>query len=194
MSDEPINVYIFDDSNRFKQYLKLNHPSFPDRRAFFVKNDTDLKVFAHWGEKVAEDLRHEVSHGYLHSVIPSIPLWMDEGLAEYFELPRGKHGFHRQHVFHLASKVQTDDWKPDLKRLEALSDANEMTQLDYAESWLWMHYLLETKESRRKLVQDQLARLRMMGDAEPLSNHIKGSEPDIENQLLDHLTELANQL
>jgi hypothetical protein len=57
MSDEPIQVYLFDDEKRYQRYLKQNHPQFPNRRAFFLKNDTELKVFAYWGEFVAEDLR-----------------------------------------------------------------------------------------------------------------------------------------
>ncbi len=194
MSDEPINIYIFDEAERYKDYLAANHPTFPDRRAFFVKNDTVLRVYAHWGDRVGEDLRHEVTHGYLHSVVPVIPLWMDEGLAEFFEVPRGKRGFHPQHVFHLASKVKKDNWRPDLKRLETLTDANELTQMDYAESWLWMHFLLETSDEHRKLVQDQLARLRMMGEAEPLSAQIEKQMDNAEDQLLAHLAELANQL
>ena len=53
------------------------------RRAFFVETDTQLSVYAQWGDRVAEDLRHEVTHGYLHAVVPNVPLWIDEGLAEF---------------------------------------------------------------------------------------------------------------
>ena len=39
-----------------------------------------------------------MAHGYLHSAFPSIPLWLDEGLAEYFETPRGDAGLNGRHV------------------------------------------------------------------------------------------------
>ncbi|MGI9519223.1 MAG: hypothetical protein ACR2NP_19380 [Pirellulaceae bacterium] len=194
MSDEPINVYLFDDEKRFRKYLKQNYPLFPERRAFFVKNDTDLKVFAHWGEFVGEDLRHEVTHGYLHSVIPSLPLWLDEGLAEYFELPRGRNGFHRDHIFFLTGKARSSQWQPDLKRLELLTDPRALTQQDYAESWLWVHYLMETRPELRKLLQDQLARLRMTGEANPLSAYLSEMSEDSDSELIDHLTALAQQI
>ena len=74
------------------EYLTRNFPSVPSRRAFFLETDTRLAVYAHWSDRVAEDLRHEVAHGYLHSVVPGLPLWLDEGLAEYFEVPRGQNG------------------------------------------------------------------------------------------------------
>jgi hypothetical protein len=193
MSDEPINVYVFDNEERFAEYMQLNHPGFPRRRALFVKNDTDLRVFAHWGAQVGDDLRHEVTHGYLHSVVPAIPLWMDEGLAEYFELPRGQNGFHRQHIACLVAAAKSDNWVPDLKRLESLRDPAAMTQLDYAESWLWVHYLLETTPDRRKVIQDQLARLRMTGEADSLSSHFESIDPNLSSGVIDHLAQLAGQ-
>lgn len=191
MSDEPINVYLFDDEKRFTRYLKQNHPLFPNRRAFFVKNDTDLKVYAHWGDHVGEDLRHEVTHGYLHSVVPNIPLWLDEGLAEYFELPRGSNGVHHQHIYHLTEVARREDWTPSLRRLEQLNNAAEMTQLDYAESWLWVHYLMESHPDGRKLLQDQLARLRMTGDTESLSEHLDIHEAE---PVVTHLADLGAKI
>ena len=85
-SDEPINIYLFKKGDEFREYMKREHPKFPDRRAFFLKNDTTLTVLAYWGDRVGEDLRHEVTHGYLHSVVPNLPLWLDEGIAEYLSL------------------------------------------------------------------------------------------------------------
>ncbi len=192
-SDEPINVYLFENEKRFRNYMAKHHPQFPKRRAFFVKNDTKLKVYAFWGDQVGEDLRHEIAHGYLHAVVPNIPLWLDEGLAEYYEVPRGKAGFNRRHIYHLVTELKENQWKPNLSRLEELATANEMTQLDYAESWLWIHFLLRSPEHAR-LVQNQLARLRMMGTAEPLSSIVGNELDDSESLLLEHLADLADQL
>lgn len=197
VSDEPIHVYLFDDPQRFAEYMEAHHPDFPKRRAFFVKNDTDLRVYAHWGPQVGEDLRHEVTHGYLHSVVNRIPLWLDEGLAEYFELPRGSGGFHRRHVVHLVEAARSADWVPDLLRLESLPGPAEMTQTDYAEAWLWVHFLLNTSQSRQQLLQDQLARWRLEGDAGPFSDLLHngpGILPvDYEAELVDHLEQLAHR-
>ena len=55
LSDEPIHVYLFEDQSRFQKFMVQNHPAFPSRRAFFVKNDTTLMVYAYWGNRVAED-------------------------------------------------------------------------------------------------------------------------------------------
>ena len=69
-----------------------------------------------------------------------------------------------------------------------------MTQLDYAESWLWIHFLLESSPDHAKLIQDQLARLRMTGEAEPLGSRIYESIDNADTLVLDHLAYLAEQL
>jgi len=193
-SDEPINVYLFEDENRFRKFIRKNYPRIPLRRAFFLKNDTSLNVFAHWNDNVSRDLSHEVTHGYLHSVIPNLPLWLDEGLAEYFEVTRGRHGINRPHVLELSQSFRRGDWKPDLSRLESLNDPGQMSQLDYAESWLWVHFLLESEDGSPKLLRDQLARLRMKGESDSLSSFLSKRAEDPTAQVTRHLKRLAEEL
>lgn len=189
-SDEPIKVYLFDNDDHYDAYMRKHHPGFPHRRAFFVKNDTTLSVYAYWGEKVGEDLRHEVTHGYLHSVVSNLPLWLDEGLAEYFEVPRGRHGYNWRHIELLINKLDSEQWKPDLARLDTLIYPDQMTQLDYAESWLWAHFFIETEsyrlENLRRNVNDLIAK----GEAEPLSETVYRFEKDPQQTLIAYLREL----
>jgi hypothetical protein len=173
ISDEPIHVYLFADADRFAQFMRHHYPDFPQRRAFFVETDTKLAVYAHWGDRVAEDLRHEVAHGYLHAVIQHLPLWLDEGLAEYFETPRGTHGLNRAHVEELSSLAAAGRWVPNLRRLEALKSPSEMSQTEYAEAWAWVHFLLETEPRRRQLLQTYLADLRRDAAIPPLSFYLR---------------------
>ena len=63
LSDEPIHVYLFEDADRFEAFVRLYYPDFPPRRAYFLETDTRLQVYAQRGDRVAEDLRHEVTHG-----------------------------------------------------------------------------------------------------------------------------------
>jgi hypothetical protein len=193
-SDEPIHVYLFESEERFDEFLEEHHPEFPARRAFFVESDTRLAVYAQWGERVAEDLRHEVAHGYLHSVVRSIPLWLDEGLAEYFEVPRGQGGVNRPHVQLLLERLLKQGWRPNLARLEALDAAGDMTQDDYAESWAWAHWMLETDPARKQLLQQHLDVLRRQGNAEPLSSSLRRICPVPEQALVEHLVALGPRL
>jgi hypothetical protein len=186
VSDEPIHVYLFPTAERLESYLHVHYPTLPNRRAFFVESDTRLTVYAYWGDRVAEDLRHEVAHGYLHAVVPGLPLWLDEGLAEYFEVPRGLSGVNRPHLDQLTS-ANVPDWKPNLERLESLSATGEMTQADYAESWAWVHFLLESSPERQDLLRGYLRSLGKPQRREPLSQALRRADSDYAQHMLEHL-------
>jgi len=190
LPNDPIHVYLFENEKRFTGYLAKFFPDFPTRRAFFVERDSTLAVYAHWGDRVAEDLRHEVAHGYLHSAFPAIPLWLDEGLAEYFETPRGDSGLNRPHVTLLNSLAAQGAWQPNLTRLEAFDSVAHMEQVDYAESWAWVHLLLETIPARRELLQNYLRGLRRDGPPEPLSAQVARSMAQPDQVLREHLAAL----
>lgn len=191
--NEPIHVYLFGNEGDYREYVGREFPGFPERRAIFVETDVRLTVYAHWSDHVAEDLRHEVAHGYLHSAVPNLPLWLDEGLAEYFEVGRGRQGLNRTHVDYLRAQQTTATWAPNLPRLEQLTAASNMTQLDYAESWLWVHYMLDTPE-RSAALSEYLATLRKGEPVDSLSatlaRRLSGAGT-ANAELLGHLQSLA---
>jgi hypothetical protein len=165
-SQEPIQVYLFESTEELQRFARTRYPNFPERRAFFMESDTRLAVYAFWGDRVAEDLRHEVAHGYLHASVPRLPLWLDEGIAEFFEVARGEQGLNRPHVEELRAALAVGKWKPDLARLRALSDGSAMTQLDYAESWLWVHWLIRGTPQGKATLQTYLRSLRSQPEQE----------------------------
>ena len=194
ISDEPVHLYLFENPQRYDAFVARQFPTFPARRAFFVETDTTLAVFAAWQDRIAEDLRHETTHGYVHAVVPTIPLWLDEGVAEYFEVPRAEGGVHRGHVAHLAGRILEGTWRPDLARMEALASAGELSQDHYAEAWCWVHWLLRTTPERRRLLQDNLAAIRRDTKAAPLSvaiRHAPGTPADLAVALRAHVESLA---
>jgi hypothetical protein len=189
--NEVIHVYLFRDAETYGQYLARHFPGVPPRRAFFLESDTELAVYAHWSDRVAEDLRHEVAHGYLHAVAPGLPLWLDEGLAEFFEVPRGQNGLNRPHLDLLSDMMQHDGWQPDLERLERLRDAGQLDQRDYAESWAWVYALLHSEPEQRELLTGYLAEIHERGAAtEPLSKRLAAHHDEPERTLAKYLAGL----
>jgi Protein of unknown function (DUF1570) len=193
LSDEPIHVYLFRKADQFEAYMRARHPELPARRAFFVETDTRLSVYAYWGDRVAEDLRHEVVHGYLHAAVPHLPLWLDEGLAEYFEVPRGLSGLNRPHVDQLADRSD-GQWRANLKRLEQLQSTTDMTQVEYAESWAWVHYLLESSPRNKQLLRDYLQQLIKATPHAPLSDQLERADPRYGQRLAEHLAIVRQSL
>jgi hypothetical protein len=193
LSDEPIHVYLFETSEQFREFMQRNYPSFPSRRAFFVETDTRLAVYAFWGDRIAEDLRHETAHGYLHAIVPNLPLWLDEGLAEYFEVSRGHDGVNAPHVEELMLRFNQGGWRPDLARLERLESVADMTQFDYAESWAWVHFMLHTTKERRDVLFRYLTQLRERVPPTPISVTIRETGARVQESLVEHVMELEKR-
>jgi hypothetical protein len=186
-SDEPIHVYLFESSETYGAFALKYFPSHAPRRAFFLETDTRLNVYAQWGDNVAEDLRHEVTHGYLHATVRNMPLWLDEGIAEYFEVPRGQQGLNKSHVDLLAARQGTGEWSPDLTRLEQLTSAADMTQQDYAEAWLWVHLMLESSPDRHAALKTYFADLRREGTTAPLSVRLREADSSPHRSVAEHV-------
>jgi hypothetical protein len=190
---EPIHVHLFRDHEQYAQFVKRHYPLVPQRRAFFLETDTRLAVYAQWSDRLGEDLRHEVAHGYLHAVLPNLPLWLDEGLAEYFEVPRGHEGLNPPHVELLGELIEHEGWKPNLEKLETITDCAKMTQQHYAEAWAWVHFLLQSEPARRDLLQGYLADLRRHGTAEPFSLRLATLHVEPERTLQEYVIALREE-
>lgn len=191
---EPIHVFLFADESAYRAHVAHKYPEFPERRAIFVETDVQLSIYAHWSDHVADDLRHEVAHGYLHSSVPNLPLWLDEGLAEYFEVARGRRGVNQPHIDFLLEQQRTHGWQPNLDRLEHLTAAETMGQADYAEAWLWVHFMLESFDGGRDVLASYLAALRNGLPATSLSATLAQQSLDpasADAALVSHLRRLA---
>jgi hypothetical protein len=190
-SDEPIHVYLFDSTERFEQFMRLHYPQFPDRRAFFVETDVQLSIYARWGDQMADDLRHEVTHGYVHAVVPGIPVWIDEGIAKYFEVPRGQQGVNRPLLDRLLARIEREHWQPNLPRLEQFPPTYNMTQDDYAESWAWAHFLMESRPEYLEILRAYLAEVRRARTTQPLSMRLATRIERPDQAMVDHVRGLA---
>ena len=190
---EPIHIYLFDNEDHFRSFMRLHHPDFPTRRAFFLETKSRMEIYAQGGERLAEDLRHEVTHGYLHSVVPNLPLWLDEGLAKYYEVPRGRHGLNRPLIELFKNRPPSKPWNMNWRRLEKIQPDEEMTLEDYAEAWAWVHFLLEDRPEYHEVLCRYLADLRRDGTAEPLSARMAAIVPQPEIVMVEHLRKILGE-
>ena len=186
-SNKPVVVHLFGNEQSYAAYMRHKYPGLPPRRAFFVGSPTELTVYAFWGDNVEEDLRHEYTHGVLHASLRTVPLWLDEGLAEYFET-RHTIGtrLHPQHTERLAQAV-ANGWKPDLSRLEKLEDVNQMQRADYQEAWAWIHYLLHEAPDGRGLLIDYCHSLSANAHTQSFAAELKDLYPDADRRLQNYI-------
>lgn len=179
---DQVTVYLFSDEASYREYLDVTWPDLPDRRAYFVGTSRELAVYTFWGNRTLEDLRHEYTHGILHASLNSVPLWLDEGLAEYFEVPDRENGrINKEHAHELAESM-ANGWGPDLKRLENITEFSDLQRLDYQESWAWVHYMLHLSPETRDVLCDYLHELRDHDDAGRLSEHLANLNSEFESR------------
>jgi hypothetical protein len=193
VASEPIHIYLFDNAEHFQSFMRLHHPDFPTRRAFFLETKSRMEIYAQGGDRLAEDLRHEVTHGYLHSAVPNLPLWLDEGLAKYYESPRGRHGLNQPLVELFRNRPPSKRWDMNLTRLEKIQPDEEMTLEDYAEAWAWVHFLLEDRPEYREVLCRYVADLRRDGATSPLSIRLNAVAPQAENVMVEHLKKILGE-
>ncbi|HWE40833.1 MAG TPA: hypothetical protein VG406_30105 [Isosphaeraceae bacterium] len=190
----PIEVDILDDRATFSHFLTFYHPEFPPRRAFFVAQSGSRVVYTYRQERLEEDLRHEATHALLNAAIGDVPLWLDEGLAEYFEVPEGLDGYNAEHMSKLPGDLETG-WSPDLARLEKLKDVREMSPRDYREAWGWVHFMLDGPPAGKSALLAMLADLRSAAPDGPapaaLSGRLeKAVGDDSKGRMVTHLAQL----
>ena len=181
--EHPVEIYILEDRKAFEHFLTFYYPDLPHRRAFFLANGNQRVIYTYFGDRLGEDIRHEATHALLHVAAGDIPLWLDEGLAEYFESPSERKGINTEHIGRLPSDLAAG-WIPDLERLESLRSVRQMSPRDYRESWAWVHYLLNEGKPEKAALLAYLSDLRTSSTASPISARLEGptSEP-----LLAHL-------
>jgi hypothetical protein len=186
--EHPVEVYILDDRKSFEHFLTFYYPDLPHRRAFFLANGDQRVVYTFFGDRLEEDIRHEATHALLHVAIGDIPLWLDEGLAEYFEGPAKRDGLNPEHVGRLPGDLASG-WTPDLARLESLKGVRQMTPRDYRESWAWVHYLVNGGQPQKAALLAYLADLKASPDARAISSRLEGptTEP-----MLAHLAKVKD--
>ncbi len=146
---EPIEVFLFSSKTTYDRYLAKNLPKVAYRRALYVKNNGPGQVYAYRGPHFDKDLRHEVTHALLHGVLPVVPLWLDEGLAVYFENPPEKRLFDSPQWDSIRWALRLGGARR-LENLEKIRRVEDLDRGDYRFAWAWVHFLLHGPPAARE--------------------------------------------
>lgn len=198
VTDQPIHIYLFKDRVSYEHYIQVEFKDIPSRRALFVmrpaappqKQDT-LEVHAFWGDRVQDDLRHELTHATLHGVLQNVPLWLDEGLAMYFEVGVAAEGKHQRVLSALEPAIKDGVWKFDINRLMDLKEVSQMGLADYHEAWAWVYCLMHASPAYRTMLFDYLRILkdRVRKDSPPAQMNLTNASLPLEQQMKKLLAE-----
>jgi hypothetical protein len=158
-SPVPTTVIVFKSNSAYKPF-KVN----PNVSGYFQPGE-DVNYITLTSEKASEDQPFRtIFHEYVHLLVentmgPAVPLWFNEGLAEYYSTFDVKDGDRRfilgdlvsNHVLYLR-----DSKLLPLRTLFAVdykspyyNEGNKMN-IFYSESWMLMHYLLQGEGQKRR--------------------------------------------
>jgi hypothetical protein len=184
-AEEPIELYLFHGKRSFSTHMQKRYPNVPIRRALFVKGAGPGRVFVYRHDELSIDVRHEGTHALLHASLPMVPLWLDEGLAEYFEVPPADRAYGNPHLNALRWDLRLGN-VPKIAHLEAQRDLSDMSGTDYRPAWAWVHFMIHgPTEARDELVRF-LGDIRVSTPPGKLSDHLERRLPGVEQRLVQH--------
>lgn len=191
---EPIHLFLFDHKSTYESYLSRYFPNVPPRRALYIKERGPGMLFAYrTNDDFEVDVRHEGTHALLHADLALVPLWLDEGLAEYFEAPYDQRAFDHPHLaemkwqvskINLAARLKSS---PSLEKLEDLHDLKQMGANEYRQSWAWVHFMLHGSAEAHDELTRFLADIRAQTPPGKLSDRLRRRIPNLEQKFTDHV-------
>jgi hypothetical protein len=182
---EQIEVLLFRNEASYRDYLKRYLPTVPYRRALYVRRGGPGMVLAYRNGGLAVDLRHECTHALLHAALPVVPLWLDEGLAEYFEVPPIERAFDNTHL-------RGTRWNamlgivPKLEKMEGKGGLAEMGTKQYRDAWAWVHFMLHGSVEAHEELVGFLADIQARTPPGQMSSRLRRQIPNLEKRFADH--------
>jgi hypothetical protein len=183
-----IQIHLFRSKSGYNNYLSVRVPDGVKRQALFVQGTDAGRVYAyrHGFNGIETDVRHETTHALLHQALPYVPIWIDEGIAEYFEVPPGQRAKHNPHHGELKRAI-VFGWRPSIERLEAKRELLDMGGKDYRDAWGIVHYLLHGPPAAQEALSVYLEEIKSGKAPTPLSQHLRKRIPNLEQSIVDHL-------
>jgi len=126
-------------------------------------------------------LRHEYTHALLHQALPFVPLWIDEGLAEFLEEQRSARD-KSSRLSAMKWRCRTG-WKPSLAGLEKIPSASAMSSEHYRDSWGWVSFLANDSANTRDLLRTYLQAISAGEAPGDFSDWVQTRDPEAINRV-----------
>lgn len=173
LSRDIVRVVVLRNVEEYEWYLKKHFPNVPKRRALYVQNRSQSLVITYFHRDWIEDARHECTHALLHHSGIQLPLWLDEGLAEYFETDQSATWQHPVHSPAIRAQLRFGQ-VVQLEELEAMR-YETLDAKGYRDAWSIVAFLLNQGADGRSALQAYLADLQKGTAAGFLSRRLSES-------------------
>lgn len=181
----PISVFVLADQRSHREWLRRIYPTVPYRRALYVRRGRQASVHAYRHKDLAVDLRHECTHALLHANLSVVPLWLDEGIAEYFEPPEPQRAFHNPHLTRLKWDLRFG-WVRTIKELESNKRLDQMGLREYRSSWAWVHFMLHGPAAAHATLVEYVNDIRRWEPVGRLSDRLEARIAHLDSRMHQH--------
>lgn len=166
-----VNLYLFTKQADFQQWMiERVGSSNPNYAGVFIPNTNEVAVWR-WNkddEQVAQTILHESSHVLLYQLSPASPVWLHEGLAQYFQMLKVKDNGHVVVTALPDAEKRIQQWIENeqlitMRQYLSLDDqawrkmAHELNAIPYTVAWATTAFLMSKPVGRstlRQLLQD----------------------------------------
>ncbi len=186
-----IHVVLFSNAKEYSRYMNHYFPSIEPRRAIYLQDRGPGMLFTFWHDDIDTDLRHEAAHAVLNQSGVQLPLWLDEGVAEYFEVQRDKRFSQNGYGAEVAQRT-AKGLVPSLLDLERIAQMSDFKDAHYRDSWAWIHFLLHRRQETRQLLIDYIARHRKLVPQANLSRQLAEIMADPTIEFKQHFSKVGS--
>ena len=161
----PLQIAAFRSNKELSHFAPLWKGKPIDVAGFFVPGEDRqfiaLELTSTEGYEIAF---HEYTHLLIHATVGEVPLWMDEGLAEYLSTLK----MDKEHIYYgdvpmgKSYVLSSNRWMKIEQLFSVQHESAEYNErgdhrsVFYAESWLVMHYLMTTNTLHNAFVYKRL--------------------------------------
>jgi tetratricopeptide (TPR) repeat protein len=165
----PTLVYVFDDEAALKPFVPLYNGKPAVLGGYcHCGSSEDVNFIVAAKARYSESsaiVFHEYAHLLLHNTVRDVPLWLNEGLAEFYSTFALRSGGRQADIGRpIARHVQLlrERFLPVAQLLavdetSALYNEGERRSIFYAEAWALAHYLLMERQSGATIINRYLA-------------------------------------
>jgi hypothetical protein len=182
---QSIDIYIVENEQAHKRLLRQLYPRVSYRRALYVQRSGQGSVYTYRHAELDVDLRHECTHALLHSTLPMVPLWLDEGLAEYFEMATAQRAFGHPH-FSKLRWINFVGFVRDIESLEQCHTLEDMGPTEYRFAWAWVHFMLHGPLPAHRALVHFLGDIRRGNPPGQLSERLQVAMENPKKEMIHH--------
>ncbi len=192
-SPTPTYIFVFKDAPSFQAYQRTYNGKPVDSGGYFLgrqlANYVAINGDQHGDERAI--IYHEYLHYLMHTNFAALPLWLNEGLAEYYStfqvardearigLPIPEHILWlRQHaLIPFATLFAVTDKSPEYNEADRRGGF-------YAESWALVHYMISGNPERRRQASEYLRLVQAGTPPDQIFAKAFGTDPAVLQQEL----------